>query len=64
MTWDDLIDIIRTNLTPEQMRDDVTIYDSMTDEFFQVTDCHWTPTEENEGLGAGILGENHFFLEI
>lgn len=64
MTWNELKDLMRTQLTPEQMEDDVTIYDAKIDEFFRVTDCHWTLLGEAEGLGAGILDENHFFLEI
>ena len=64
MTWNELKDIMRTQLTKEQMEDDVTVYDSGIDEFFQVTDCHWTPPGETEELGAGILDESHFFLEI
>lgn len=64
MTWNELKDIMTTQLTPGQMEDDVTIYNSGTDEFFQVADCHWTPPGNAKGLGAGILDDNHFFLEI
>ncbi len=64
MTWNELIETMRTQLTPEQMEDNVTVYDSEVDEFFRVTDCHWTPPGIAEGLGAGILDTNHFFLEI
>lgn len=64
MTWNELKDLMQTRLTSEQMKDDVTVYDAEKDEFFQVTDCHWCVSEDFEGPGAGILDDNHFFLEI
>ena len=64
MTWNELKHIMETQVTEAQMKDDVTVYDSEWDEFFRVTDCHWTPPDVAEGLGAGILDTNHFFLEI
>ena len=64
MTWNDLRQIMETQLTEEQMQDDVAIYDSGQDEFFHATDCHWTPLDPDEGLGAGILSDDSFFLEI
>lgn len=64
MTWNDIKHIMETQVTKKQMEDDATIYNSDMDEFFRITDCHWTPPNESEGLGAGILDKNHFFLEI
>lgn len=62
MTWNELKDFMLTTLTPEQMEDDVTVYDSDRDEFFQIINC--SIADDFEEPAAGILDENHFFLEF
>ena len=54
MTYQHLLNLLSW-LTPDQLKDDVTVYDEVSDEFFAVKD---SKTEETDD----VLHKGHFFL--
>ena len=55
MTYQDLLKYLHT-LSPEELEQDVTIYDSYNDEFFQVRKCSRNQNETD------VLDVGHVFL--
>ena len=62
MTWEELKAHIEV-MDPEQIKTDVTVCLWPDEEFFKVEDINFV-LEECDCPGAGVLDDNHPFLEV
>lgn len=62
MTYADLLQRLQT-LTPEQLQQDVTVYDMDDEETYALNDCDVVGEEDEQIDGpAGVLDDGHFYL--